>query len=37
MGEAFRAAVLTVSDGVTAGTRTDESGEAAEDILRRAG
>ena len=37
MGEAFRAAVLTVSDGVTAGTRTDESGEAAEDMLRRAG
>jgi molybdopterin adenylyltransferase len=37
MGEAFRAAVLTVSDGVTVGTRTDESGEAAEDILRRAG
>jgi molybdopterin adenylyltransferase len=37
MGEAFRAAVLTVSDGVTAGTRTDESGQAAEDILRRAG
>jgi molybdopterin adenylyltransferase len=37
MGEAFRAAVLTVSDGVTAGTRTDESGEAAEDMLRGAG
>jgi molybdopterin adenylyltransferase len=37
MGEAFRAVVLTVSDGVTAGTRTDESGEAAEGILRRAG
>jgi molybdopterin adenylyltransferase len=37
MGEAFRAAVLTVSDGVTAGTRTDKSGEAADGILRRAG
>jgi molybdopterin adenylyltransferase len=37
MGERFRAVVLTVSDGVTAGTRKDESGEAAEDILRRAG
>ena len=37
MGKAFRAAVLTVSDGVTAGTRTDESGEAAEGMLRGAG
>jgi molybdopterin adenylyltransferase len=37
MGEAFRAAVLTVSDGVTAGTRKDESGEAAEEMLRGAG
>jgi len=37
MGEAFRAAVLTVSDGVAAGTRTDESGEAAENLLRGAG
>jgi molybdenum cofactor synthesis domain-containing protein len=37
MDESFRAAVLTVSDGVTAGTRTDESGEAAEDMLRGAG
>lgn len=37
MGEAFRAAVITVSDGVTAGTRADESGQAAEDILRGAG
>jgi molybdopterin adenylyltransferase len=37
MGEAFRAAVVTVSDGVTAGTRADESGQAAEDILRGAG
>ena len=30
-----RAAVITVSDGVTHGTRQDESGEAAEEILRR--
>ena len=37
MGEALRAAVLTVSDGVAAGTRTDESGEAAENQLRGAG
>jgi len=37
MDESFRAAVLTVSDGVTAGTRTDESGQAAEDMLRGAG
>jgi molybdenum cofactor synthesis domain-containing protein len=37
MGQAFRVAVLTVSDGVTAGTRKDESGEAAEDMLRGAG
>jgi len=37
MGKAFRAAVLTVSDGVTAGTRTDESGEAAEGMLRGSG
>jgi molybdenum cofactor synthesis domain-containing protein len=37
MDESFRAAVLTVSDGVTAGTRTDESGKAAEDMLRGAG
>jgi molybdopterin adenylyltransferase len=29
-----RAAVITVSDGVTHGTRHDESGEAAEEILR---
>ena len=32
-----RAAVITVSDGVTHGTRDDESGEAAEAILREAG
>jgi len=31
-----RAAVITVSDGVTHGTRHDESGEAAEEILRAA-
>src|SRR5438093_632105 len=37
MREAWRAAVLTVSDGVAAGTRTDESGEAAENLLRAAG
>lgn len=32
-----RAAVLTVSDGVTAGTREDASGQVAEDLLRAAG
>jgi molybdopterin adenylyltransferase len=32
-----RAAVLTVSDGVSSGTRMDESGEAAEAILREEG
>ena len=32
-----RAAVLTVSDGVAAGTREDSSGQAAEDLLRTAG
>ncbi len=31
------AAVLTVSDGVIAGTRNDESGEAASELLRAAG
>ena len=31
------AAVVTVSDGVTHGTRTDESGDLAEQILRSAG
>jgi molybdopterin adenylyltransferase len=31
------AAVVTVSDGVSDGTRTDESGELAESILREAG
>jgi molybdopterin adenylyltransferase len=34
---AYRAAVLTVSDGVTHGTRTDESGAAVEGLLRHAG
>jgi molybdopterin adenylyltransferase len=34
---AFRAAVLTVSDGVSAGTREDRSGETAEAMLREAG
>lgn len=32
-----RAAVVTVSDGVTHGTRSDESGEVAETLLREAG
>ena len=32
-----RAAVVTVSDGVTHGTRADESGDLAESILRTAG
>src|SRR3989442_4575295 len=31
------AAVLTVSDGVSAGTRADESGDVAEALLREAG
>lgn len=34
---AHRAAVLTVSDGVTQGTREDVSGDAAETLLRAAG
>jgi molybdopterin adenylyltransferase len=34
---ATRAAVLTVSDGVTQGTREDASGDAAEALLRAAG
>lgn len=37
MEPAVRAAVLTVSDGVTRGTRADESGDVAESILRAAG
>lgn len=32
-----RAAVMTVSDGVTHGTRTDESGDVAEAMVREAG
>jgi molybdenum cofactor synthesis domain-containing protein len=32
-----RAAVVTVSDGVTHGTRVDTSGEAVENVLREAG
>ena len=32
-----RAAVLTVSDGVSNGTREDASGDAAEALLRAAG
>ena len=35
--EATRAAVLTVSDGVTHGTRADESGDVAVELLREAG
>ncbi len=34
---AVEAAVVTVSDGVTGGTRTDESGDVAERLLRDAG
>lgn len=37
MGPPFRAAVVTVSDGVTLGTRTDESGDVAETLLEAAG
>ena len=35
--EATRAAVLTVSDGVTQGTRADESGDVAAQLLSKAG
>jgi molybdopterin adenylyltransferase len=35
--EPFRAAVVTVSDGVSNGTRPDESGQTAEMVLRDAG
>jgi molybdopterin adenylyltransferase len=35
--EATRAAVVTVSDGVTQGTRADESGDVADRLLRAAG
>ncbi len=37
MGAGFRAAVVTVSDGVAHGAREDTSGEAAEELLRAAG
>ena len=37
MSEPRAAAVLTVSDGVSAGTRDDGSGDAAEELLRAAG
>jgi molybdenum cofactor synthesis domain-containing protein len=37
MGTATRAAVLTVSDGVTQGTREDASGDAAVELLRDGG
>ena len=33
----FRASVVTVSDGVTAGTRADDSGDVASDLLGDAG
>lgn len=37
MDAPIRAAVVTVSDGVTHGTRVDESGDLAESMLREAG
>lgn len=37
MGTSFRVAVVTVSDGVTHGTRADESGDVAETLVRGAG
>jgi molybdopterin adenylyltransferase len=37
VGDRFTAAVVTVSDGVSAGTREDESGAAAEQLLLEAG
>jgi molybdopterin adenylyltransferase len=37
MGERARAAVVTISDGVSAGTRRDESGEVAAAMLSDAG
>jgi molybdopterin adenylyltransferase len=33
----FRASVVTVSDGVTSGTRADDSGDLAADLLEEAG
>ena len=35
--DSLRAAVVTVSDGVVAGTREDRSGQAVEDTLRKSG
>jgi molybdenum cofactor synthesis domain-containing protein len=37
MHEGFRAAVVTISDGVARGVRADTSGDAAEELLRGAG
>ncbi len=37
MDKRLRAVVVTVSDGVTHGTRKDESGDVAEELLRAAG
>ena len=37
MDDSSRVAILTVSDGVSAGTRADGSGDAAEELLRSAG
>jgi molybdenum cofactor synthesis domain-containing protein len=37
MSARFTASVVTVSDGVSAGTRADESGDLAEGLLRQAG
>jgi len=37
MERSFRAAVVTVSDGVAHGTRKDVSGDVAEELLRAAG
>jgi molybdenum cofactor synthesis domain-containing protein len=37
MADTSAAAVLTVSDGVSGGTRADESGDVAEELLRGAG
>src|SRR6266481_280146 len=37
MGQGRRAAILTVSDGVFHGTRTDDSGQALAELLTRSG
>ena len=37
MGQGRRAAILTVSDGVFHGTRTDDSGRALAELLSRSG